>query len=162
MTFSARSVSFKTRQSLFLFSSLSLFSTMMDLKALTISTLFFLSSLAASANDWRSRSIYQVSSVLRLPFSYTHANVPSSSLTGLHKRMGRGQLVTLGTASIAEAATKASSTTWTTFRTWGSTPSGFPPSSRPSRGQVHTEKHTMGLSPYFCLGGTVQQLVGCS
>jgi hypothetical protein len=60
----------KPRQSHSPFSFLSLFLTMVNLKALAISTFFFVSSLAASSNDWRSRSIYQVS--------------PSSSLLHMH------------------------------------------------------------------------------
>jgi len=76
-------------------------------KTLVVSSLFFVSSLAASASDWRSRSIYQVS-FIRCLLPYAHVRVASLSRTGLHLRMGPGQLVRQKTASIAVAPTEAS------------------------------------------------------
>jgi len=49
----------------------SLSPTMGALKTLVFSTFFFVSSLAASANDWRSRSIYQVSRIRSFPSIYS-------------------------------------------------------------------------------------------
>lgn len=80
---------------------------MVVLKALVISTFFSGLSLAASAKDWGSRSIYQVSRVHRLLLR-TYANVTSLSLTGLHLRMGLGQLATRRIASTVGETTKAS------------------------------------------------------
>ena len=87
---------------------LSLSPTMGAFKTLAAFTLFFVSSLAASANDWRSRSIYQVSHIPCLPFPALTPNVASLSRTGSRLRMGPDQPVTRRTASIAVAPTKAS------------------------------------------------------
>lgn len=78
------------------------------LKALAVSTFFFVSSLAASANDWHSRSIYQVTRVLRPSPSALTPNVTSLSRTGSHLRMDLDQLVTQRTANIAVVPTEGS------------------------------------------------------
>jgi hypothetical protein len=88
--------------------SLPLSPTMRVLKALAASSFFFVSSLAASASDWRSRSIYQVSRIHCPSFLPLTPTVPSLSQTASHLRMGLVQPVIQVTASIAVATTKAS------------------------------------------------------
>ena len=85
----------------------SLSPTMGSLNTLAVLSFFFVSSFAASASDWHSRSIYQVNHIPRLLTALT-LKVTSLSRTGLHSRMGLGQLVTQGTSSIVVAATKVS------------------------------------------------------
>ena len=82
--------------------------TMGALKTLAAFTFFFVSSLAASANDWRGRSIYQVGRIHCLHLPTLTANVTSLSRTGSQSRMGPDQPVTRRTASIVVAPTRVS------------------------------------------------------
>jgi len=125
----------------------SLLPTMGVLKALAVSSFFVVSSLGASASDWRSRSIYQVSCIPCFSFSALTQKITSSSQTASRLRMGLGQLVTQRIASIAVEPTEASSIAWIISRTWDSTPSGFHQSSRILKGQASTGRHTTGWFP---------------
>jgi hypothetical protein len=86
-------------------------------------------------------------------FLCVHDDTLSLSPIGLRLRMGRDQLVTQRTASIAGVHTEASSTTWIISKTWVSTPSGSLRSFRPSKAQARTEKDTTGLFAHLrCYG----------
>jgi hypothetical protein len=90
------------------FVSLPLSPTMRVLKALAASSFFVVSSLAASASDWRGRSIYQVSRVCCLSFPALMPTVTSFSQIASHLRMDLVQPVVQMTANIVVATTEAS------------------------------------------------------
>lgn len=115
-----------------------------------VSLSFCLSSLAATADDWRTRSIYQESPPSRVPRMLD--SPCRSSRTDLHLLTRTTELLLLShviqlPVTTVAARGKASLTIWTISNRWALMPFGYHQSSPTLKRRPLTELDIMGENP---------------